>query len=420
MKALNTIDRAARRAVLNKLNGIRGGSVSLQDADGTHDLGDPSAGPSSRLTVHDPRFYRTAVLGGDVAVANAYLDGWWDCDDLVAFFRVIVRTNTLLENTAGGLSRIGDAVARAVHAFHRNTRRGSRRNISAHYDQGNGFFAAFLDETMMYSCAVFPTESSTLAEASHFKNDRICRKLDLSPDDHLLEIGTGWGGFAIHAAANYGCRVTTTTISKEQREFAIERISEAGLSDRIDVLFTDYRELTGSYDKLVSIEMIEAVGHHYYDTYFRACSDLLAPDGLMCLQAITMSDRAFDRHKRSVDFIKSHIFPGSCIPSVTAISDSLAAVTDMRIVHLEDIGPHYVRTLQAWRARFTDARDRIAAMGYDERFLRAWHYYLTYCEAGFEERYISDAHILMAKPGNRRAPVLGGIRHDAAAAVSIA
>lgn len=402
-----------RSLVFSKLEQIQVGYLTVEDADGTYTFGSELSSTSASIRVKDPRFYRAAALGGDVAVADAYLDEWWSCDDLVSFFRIIIQNTTLLTKTASGWARIGDAAARVVHAIHRNTRGGSRKNIAAHYDLGNDLFGTFLDETMMYSCAIFPTESSSLAEASHYKNDRICRKLDLSPSDHLLEIGTGWGGFAIHAAANYGCRVTTTTISQEQHRLASDRVKEAGLEDRIEILLEDYRDLTGSYDKLVSIEMIEAVGHHYYDDYFRTCSQLLKPDGLMLLQAITISDWAFDRHKRSVDFIKSHIFPGSCIPSVTAINSSLARVTNLRTVHLEDIGPHYVRTLQEWRARFTDAHHKLSEMGYDDRFLRAWHYYLTYCEAGFEERYISDAHLLLAKPQNRRAPVLPGIRDGA-------
>jgi len=410
MKPTTALDRVARTRVLGKLGGIATGHITIVDADGRYELGQESGDLRVRLDIHDPRFYRLGALGGDVAVADAYLDGKWTCSDLVTFFRIIIQNTALLTRTASGLARLGDAVTRIIHASHRNTRGGSKKNIAAHYNLGNAFFQTFLDETMMYSCAVFPTEDSTLEQASHFKNDRICRKLDLSPADHLLEIGTGWGGFAIHAAANYGCRVTTTTISCEQHKMATDRVRAAGLEDRITILLSDYRDLTGQYDKLVSIEMIEAVGHHYYDNYFGACSRLLKPDGLMLLQAITISDWAFERHKRSVDFIKHHIFPGSCIPSVTAISDSISRSSDMRVVHLEDIGPHYVRTLQAWRTRFEAARGEIARLGYDEHFIRAWRYYLTYCEAGFEERYISDAHMLFAKPLNRRAPVLPGIR----------
>jgi cyclopropane-fatty-acyl-phospholipid synthase len=405
--------RTLRALVFRKLEQISHGRLILVDREGEHRFGDPSSELQATLHIHDTRFYRAAALGGDVAVADAYLDGWWSADDLVAFFRIIIQNTTLLTQTSSGWARLGDLVSRAVHAVHRNTRSGSRKNISAHYDLGNELFSSFLDQTMMYSCAIFPTETSTLEEASHYKNDRICRKLDLGPGDHLLEIGTGWGGFAVHAAANYGCRVTTTTISKEQYGFAADRIREAGLEDRITLLRKDYRDLEGVYDKLVSIEMIEAVGHHYYDDYFGMCSRLLKPEGLMLLQAITISDWAYDRHKNAVDFIKSHIFPGSCIPSVTTISVSIARETDMRTVHLEDIGPHYVRTLQAWRARFTESRDRLTALGYDERFVRGWQYYLTYCEAGFEERYISDAHLVFAKPRNRRAPILPGIRNTA-------
>ena len=409
MKPLKTTDRLFRSLVKGKLSTIQTGHLKIIDDDGEFVVGDPGATLRASVRVLDPRFYRAAALGGDVAVADAYLDSWWETPDLVLFFRVFIRNKPLLTKTASGWAGLGDLAARCVHAIHRNTLKGSRKNISAHYDLGNDLFSTFLDPSMMYSCASFPTEDATLEQASHYKNDRICRKLDLSPKDHLLEIGTGWGGFAIHAAVNYGCRVTTTTISHEQHLYTVERIAAAGLSDRIEVLFKDYRDLEGRYDKIVSIEMIEAVGHHYYDKYFETCNRLLEDDGLMLLQAITISDWAFYRHKRSVDFIKSHIFPGSCIPSITAISNSLANVTDMRIFHLEDIGPHYVRTLQAWRSNFSDAQFEIEQMGYDQRFILAWHYYLTYCEAGFAERYISDVHLLLAKPRNQRAPVLPGI-----------
>jgi cyclopropane-fatty-acyl-phospholipid synthase len=241
-----------------------------------------------------------------------------------------------------------------------------------------------------------------LEEASRHKIERICQLLELGPNDHLLEIGTGWGGFALHAAKNYGCRITTTTISQQQYDMAVERIAQADLSDRIKVLRVDYRDLEGQYDKIVSIEMIEAVGHHYYDAYFGQCSRLLKPDGLMLLQAITIGDWFFDAHTRTVDFIKRYIFPGSCIPSVTAMAESLARESDMRIVDLRDIGPHYARTLRIWRERFFEQIDQVRDQGFNEEFIRMWAFYLCYCEAGFAERYIGDAQILLAKPQNRR------------------
>ena len=272
------------------------------------------------------------------------------------------------------------------------------KNILAHYDLGNDFYALFLDETMTYSCGIFEREDSTLKEASEAKYDRICRKLMLTTGDQVLEIGTGWGGFAVHAAGNYGVHVTTATISDEQHQFAQNRIKAAGLEDRITLLKSDYRDLSGKFDKLVSIEMIEAVGHHFYATFFRTCSRLLKDDGMMALQAITIGDQIFDRHRRSVDFIKRYIFPGSCIPSITAISNAIARATDLRLVHLEDITPHYARTLSEWRRRFFANLDKVREMGYSDTFIRMWEYYLCYCEGGFAERYIGDVQMLFTKP----------------------
>ena len=398
--------RWSRRLVHAQLARLERGVLRVDDALGDAAFGNPDAGLEARITVTDMRFYRAALLGGDVAVAEAYGRGWWECDDLVALIRIAVRNDRVLRRLQGGLARIGDAAFRLIHALHRNTRWGSRRNIAAHYDLGNRFFERFLDESMMYSCAVFPREDSTLEEASIHKIDRICRKLDLRPTDRLLEIGTGWGAFAVHAAGQYGCHVTTTTISQEQYEGAAERVRRAGLEGRVTLLQRDYRDLEGRFDKLVSIEMIEAVGHQYFDSFFRKCGELLEPDGLMLLQAILISDWAYERAKGSVDFIKRYIFPGSCIPSVTALCQSATRVSDLRTVHLEDFGPHYARTLSEWRRRYNASLPDIRAMGYPESFLRLWDYYLAYCEGGFEERYISDAHVLLAKPENRRDPIL--------------
>jgi cyclopropane-fatty-acyl-phospholipid synthase len=305
-----------------------------------------------------------------------------------------------------GWAGFAGSVYRLAHFLRRNTRTGGRKNIAAHYDLGDDFFSLFLDETMTYSCGIFEHAGSTLKEASVGKYDRICRKLALRPDDHVLEIGTGWGGFAVHAAAGYGCRVTTTTISRRQYEYAANRIREEGLEDRVEPLLSDYRDLSGSFDKLVSIEMIEAVGHQYLETFFRHCSERLTSDGMMLLQAITIPDDRYDLHTRSVDFIKRYIFPGSSIPSVSAISRATESATDMRMLHLEDITPHYARTLQEWRARFLARRDEVRALGYPESFLRMWEYYLCYCEGSFEERYNGDVQIVFTKPRCRREPIL--------------
>jgi cyclopropane-fatty-acyl-phospholipid synthase len=289
--------------------------------------------------------------------------------------------------------------------FNCNTRAGSRRNIQAHYDIGNDLFALFLDPTMTYSCAYYPDVSSTLEEAAVAKLDRVCRKLELSPGMHLLEIGTGWGSLAIHAASHYGCRVTTTTISREQYELARERIEALGLSDRVEVLNMDYRDLVGQYDRIVSIEMIEAVGHQYMDHYFSRCNSLLKPDGMMLIQAITMTDQHYEEALREVDFIKRYIFPGGFLPSVTAIASSLTRATQMRISHLEDIGLHYARTLDDWRKRFFQQLDAVRSQGYPESFIRLWDYYFCYCQGGFEERYLGTVQLLLTKADARPADV---------------
>ena len=268
----------------------------------------------------------------------------------------------------------------------------------------NDFFALFLDPTMTYSCGYFEDDQASLEQASVAKIDRLCRKLALKPGDHLLEIGAGWGAFAIHAARDYGCRVTTTTISREQHDLAARRIAAAGMTDRIELLFEDYRKLTGSYDKLVSVEMIEAVGHRYYGEFFSRCASLLRPGGVMALQAITIADRHYERAKNSVDFIQRHIFPGSCIPSVTALCSAMTRGSDLTMVDLEDIGLHYVRTIAAWRQNLRDRWDDAQAIGYSEEFLRLWEFYFAYCEGGFAERHISDVHMILARPGALEPP----------------
>jgi cyclopropane-fatty-acyl-phospholipid synthase len=287
----------------------------------------------------------------------------------------------------------------------RNTLKGSRRNIGAHYDLGNELFELFLDETMMYSCGIFERPESSLKEASEAKLERICRKLQLKASDHVIEIGTGWGGFAIYAAKHFGCRVTTTTISQQQYDYALQRVREAGLEDRITLLFRDYRELEGQFDKLVSIEMIEAVGHEHFDTYFRKCSELLKADGMMLLQSITIADQRYPIAKKSIDFIQRYIFPGGCLPSVAALSDSVARKTDMRIYDLEDIGVHYATTLRIWRERFFARLEEVHRLGYPERFIRMWNYYLSYCEGGFRQQAIGTVQLLLTKPRSLREPI---------------
>ncbi|MCA9773815.1 MAG: class I SAM-dependent methyltransferase, partial [Myxococcales bacterium] len=285
--------------------------------------------------------------------------------------------------------------------------------IAAHYDLGNDFFELFLDETMTYSCGVFERPEASMAEASRAKIDRLCRKLRLGPGDHLLEIGTGWGAFAIHAARKYGCRVTTTTISREQHAWAARKVREAGLEDRVTLLLSDYRDLTGTYDKLVSVEMIEAVGAAYVPGFLAKCASLLRPEGLMALQAITVREQSYAAHLGTVDFIKRYIFPGGELVGLGALCDAVGRATDLRVEHVEDLSPHYAETLRRWRERFEKNRAAIADLGYPERFLRMWEYYLTYCEGGFAERYVGGAQIVLAKPLARPASLLGPIAEGA-------
>lgn len=390
---------------------ISDGQIVLIDGDERSVFGTPSSdiGLRATLRVLDPRFYSQVLLGGSLGAGETYLRGLWETDDLTSLLRIFVRNLHIADRLEGLFSLVGAPLARIQHFLRENTPRGSRRNIYAHYDLGNDFFALFLDETMTYSAGIFERADSTLRDASVAKLDRICRKLRLCSSDHVIEIGSGWGSFAIHAASQYGCRVTTTTISEEQHALATERVSEAGLSDRINVLLKDYRTLDGRYNKLVSIEMIEAVGHRFLDTYFKKCSELLTDDGAMLLQAITMPDQRYAQYRRSVDFIRKYIFPGSCVPSVGAMSRAVARVTDFRQVHLEDIGPHYATTLKHWHERFVDNADAVRELGYPEEFIRMWRYYLSYCEAGFAERYIGDVQILFAKQGNRFPVTLGDL-----------
>ncbi len=399
MPKAHALDRLAKKAVDHRLNGIAHGELVI--IDGQHERRYGAAAPcgmSATLRVHDPRFYSEVAFGGSIGAGEAYMQGYWSTSDLTALMRLLLQNREVLDGMEGGFARLAAPLQKALHWTSRNTRRGSRRNIHAHYDLGNDFFQLFLDPAMMYSSAIFERPGMTLEQASVAKLERICRKLKLKPGDRVMEIGTGWGGFAMHAARHYGCHVTTTTISPSQHARARERIDAAGLSSRIELLFTDYRDLSGQYDKLVSIEMIEAVGHQYYDTYFKQCGRLLKPDGMMLLQAITIADHRYEAAKRSVDFIQRHIFPGSCIPSVAAITGAVARASDMRVIDLKDIGPDYAVTLRCWRDNFFANLEQVRALGYAESFIRMWEFYLCYCEAGFIERVIGDVQLLLVKP----------------------
>ena len=395
----NLLGALARRLVLARLAQLTEGLLRVREGGEVIEFGAERTGVDATIDVLDPAFYAEIAFGGSVGAGEAYMLGHWRTPDLTALLRLMLRNRHALDAMETGLARASAPLRTAAHWLHRNTRAGSRRNISAHYDLGNDFFRLMLDETMMYSCALFERPDLSLAEAQRAKLDAICRKLALRPQDHVLEIGTGWGGFALHAAGQYGCRVTTTTISPSQFALAQERVRAAGLADRVTILLEDYRDLKGTYDKLVSIEMIEAIGHQYFGEFFRRCAMRLAPGGRMLLQSITIADRHYARARDEVDFIKRYIFPGCCIPAVSALAQAMAESSDLRIVHLEDIGPHYATTLARWRDRFVANLERVRALGYPESFVRMWEFYLGYCEAGFAERALGDVHLLLAREG---------------------
>jgi cyclopropane-fatty-acyl-phospholipid synthase len=401
------LDHFARVAVLDRLRRIRDGGVVVSDGASREDLGDPDSELRAEIVVQKPAFYRSVALRGALGGAESYMEGHWSSRTLTPLLQILARNREALEGLERGAVRLARPGLRMWHALRRNTRSGARRNITAHYDLGNDFFALFLDPTLTYSCGVFDRPEASMEEASIAKYERICRALELGSEDHVLEIGGGWGGFALHAASKYGCRVTTTTISREQFELAQKRIAEAGLTERVEVLLRDYRDLGGSYDKLASIEMIEAVGHQHLDTYFQVCSERLKSAGMMLLQAITVPESSFAGSIRNVDFVKRHIFPGGQLVSIGAICGSLARATDLRITHLDDITPHYAETLRHWRERMYENLHRIRDLGLTDRFLRMWEFYLCYCEAGFRERSNGVCQILLEKPGSRRASLIG-------------
>ncbi len=398
-------DRWLRAQLLKRLSNLRHGTLFVSDALGELRLGaaEPAPGaPVARLRINDLDAWQRMATGGSVGAAEAYMDGQWSCDELVDLVRLLVLNRDLLDAMEGGLARVSGWLLKAAHAFRRNTRIGSRKNIAAHYDLGNELFKLFLCDNLMYSAAIFASPDESLETASFRKLERIGRKLDLKPSDHLVEIGTGWGGMALYAAQRFGCRVTTTTISQEQHALATDRIAQAGLTNRVTVLLEDYRDLSGYYNKLVSIEMIEAIGHQYLDTYLAKCASLLRPDGLAMVQAITIEDHRYEQALHSVDFIKRHIFPGSFIPSISAITGATGRSTDLRLISQEDFGTSYALTLRHWRQRFMAKLGEVRALGYDERFVRMWEFYLAYCEGGFLERSIGVSQLLFARPANRR------------------
>ena len=392
-------ERFLRQQLIGRLAQLRHGRVIIEDALDRVVLGDPQSTTGVTLRVHDLAFYARVGAQGSVGAGDAYGDGLWSCDDLVGLVSLLVRNRELLDGMERGWAWGGGLALRLWNTLNRNTRAGSRRNIAAHYDLGNEFFATFLSTDMMYSSALWEDDHDTLEQASTRKLEAICRKLELRPGQRVVEIGSGWGGFALHAARHHGCHVTTTTISREQQRLTRRRVAEEGLTGQIEVLLQDYRDLEGRYDKVVSIEMIEAIGAQYLDTYFAKVASLLEPAGLALIQAITIEDHRYEQALASVDFIKRHVFPGSFIPSSSALMAAKTRASDLTLVHLEDFGLSYARTLHVWRTRFLSRLAEIRAQGFDERFIRLWEYYLAYCEGGFLERSIGVCHFLLRRPG---------------------
>lgn len=403
------LSQIAKSLVLKQLKKLHTGCIVIKDNDEVMRFGEalePNDDLYGELTIIDSHTYSDIMTGGSIGAAEAYMTGDWITPDLTRLMRVMVRNLDILNGLEGGLASISKPFLKGFHWLNQNTEKGSRRNIAAHYDLGNDFFKLFLDPTMMYSSGIFPNDDATMEQASLNKLKTICEKLNLTAHDHVVEIGTGWGSFAIYAAKHYGCKVTTTTISEQQYLYAKQQVLAEGLEDKITLLKEDYRKLEGKFDKLVSIEMIEAVGWKFFDTFFAKCASLLKTDGVMLIQAITIEDQRYEQAKKDVDFIQRYIFPGSCIPSIAAMTDSTKRSSDLRLVQLQDFAQHYSRTLHAWHVAFNKEEKIITEQGYSEDFKRMWRFYLSYCEAGFAERAIGVSHLIFAKPLHRNETLL--------------
>jgi len=401
-KTLTGLQARMRAGIFSRLEKIRDARLTVSDANGTESFGKANdstiATLDASIQVLDPSFYNDIVSNGALGAAEAYMQGKWITPDLTAALSIFVRNRSVMLELDGGLTSLLKPVRRVGHWANRNTVKSSKKNIIAHYDLGEDMFKLFLDPTMSYSATIYEHEHTSLEESALHKLDVICRKLQLNENDHVVEIGTGWGGFAIYAAKNYGCKVTTTTISPNQLEVAKRRVKAAGLEDKVTLLEQDYRLLEGKFDKLVSVEMIEAVGLDFLDTFFAKCSSLVKPEGRMLIQAITIADRNHEHAAKAVDFIQKYIFPGGALPSMGAIMNSVSGHTDMQISGLQDIGQHYARTLRDWRSGFFDNIEDIRKLGYPNEFIRMWDYYLSYCESGFMERSISTMQLVFDKP----------------------
>jgi cyclopropane-fatty-acyl-phospholipid synthase len=392
-------DNIAKKVVFKVLEKLQGVGLILAEREGdTYHIGDQSADLQAQLIVNHPGFYKRILTGGSIAAGEAYVDGWWDSPDLTNVVRVLARNMPIMDKLEAKVGWMTTLAEKISHKIRRNNKDNARENISAHYDLGNALYSLFLDSKMLYSCAIYRSEQDDLLSAQVNKMDRLCGQLNLKPTDHLLEVGTGWGALAIHAAKHYGCRVTTTTISKEQYDWAKECVEQQGLGDKITLLLDDYRDLTGQYDKVVSVEMVEAVGKEYLTTYIKKCQSLLKPGGLLALQTITITDQRYESYSRGVDFIQKHIFPGGFLPSITVLANQMTKHSDFVIRDIKDIGLDYARTLSDWHQAFDQKTDKLAQLGYDQRFVRMWRYYFCYCEGGFLERSISTVQLIASRP----------------------
>ena len=390
-----------KNGLKKKLSHLNVGFISVVDGEDKFSFGDTDSELQVNVQVHSQELYVMTGSGGAMGIAEAYILGYWTSDDVVMLMRIILKNRSLLMSLDNGFAKVLSPINKLLHRSRQNTLKGSKENILAHYDLSNDFYKLWLDPTMTYSCAYFKDTNTTLEDASIEKLDRMCRKLKLSKVDNILEVGTGWGSFSIHAAKNYGCSITTTTISDAQYEYAKARGVEEGLESKINVINKDYRKLDGQYDKIVSIEMIEAVGYEYISEYFSKLSSLLKPNGLLALQGITYNDQNFDNYKDSVDFIKKYIFPGSCLISISQIIDVIKNKTDLSMIDMEDITRHYAETLNRWRKNFMNVLPEVKEMGYSKAFINMWEFYFLYCEAGFLERNIGDVQLVFAKSGAR-------------------
>jgi len=393
---VNSIDNWFRIQVFRRLDHVEEGQLLIHDKYGTYSFGNPSRF-KAEITVSKLSFYKTLVLRGHLGATEAFAKGYWNSPDLTKVVQILLKNRHLVDGMETGIVRLLNSIRSLLNKFRKNSQKGSQRNIAFHYDLGDELFQKFLDTTLSYSCAYFESEAATLEEASIAKYDRICKHLCIKPGDRVIEIGSGWGGFAIHATKNYGCHVTTTTISKNQYAYVHDAIKAEGLEDEIKLLFCDYRNLKGKFDRLVSIEMIEAIGHSQFQIFFNKCSSLLTEQGMAAIQTITIQNRYYEKARREIDFIKTYIFPGSCIPSISALFDAMTH-TDLRLINTMNIGPHYAKTLMLWRKEFVRNEEEISKLGYDKFFRRIWEMYFSYCEGGFLEGVLGDHQLILAKP----------------------